>query len=1378
MNGPGEESRVVYYDARYPDCWVRTPENLAQELLHRGGFYILNADELAVWMKRRIDESAAGSVCVLSMGIAPNTVYDLFSHSVSIRYVKAGGRLVWVGDVPFYYRGSADRQSQAVGDSGHKRVLGFPFVWNQDPPEITAEGREWGLTQADEAARPVELKHVTVAFSKVKQFACSWLLKLGEGEFIRYRGGAFPGPDWDAGVRDLLSMALHGLAPAEEDAAVDLALTADPELHATKRVVFSDPEYPNTWVCSPGAVAKRLGTAGFKTFDAEQLAAWMESQTAAGAEGSVCVLAHGVAPDTIAEAPSHTCLVRQYLDAGGRVVWLGDIPFFRQGRRGRRSVEWGPAGHQAVLGLPFGSSNPASSVTPAGKEWGLSRPDAGTSTVETKHVSVAFTEDKGWAGTWLKNYNPRVPGSGFIRYRAGSFDDVAWCDEVKALALHALPSPARPGAAAAPPPAKSGTQIAGGAFIVDREAALDKMMRFQLARAQQYLLPWLRLAAASGAARAAITTTKKGVTVQFDGAALPSVVYQDPYAGIFGEVPREEAVAARQLALGLLSALRQEPVSVRLESGSPGARRALWISGLADKRPEEATTPHGTTLHVLWSRDVSKLIEEQLQHVRLACDRSRLRVTIDGEALRRETRVAPGERLELGDFLYGHLVVPSDVRPVSLLDVYTYGVRVGQVQVRLPTVQVEGWVNDDAFRLSASQSGVVRDRRFWRTMRRLAAEAENLLLETAREHAARMPATAKLIAFDGKGRLGARERLGFALASHWQRGLLDPRSESVGVLRGAANSALRNLIKATGGSAERRERAVREVMRDVRITRWLRDATVRLLPLANDADDDAKDPIKKALWEAPILVTPDGRAPSLLTQERQRRLIGYVPYWPYEYPIPDGPLPYEAPWIFCAQDLDFLQRRFGTAAKDVAGSWVQMRKIRASAGKTASVTLATGQVRPVGRKLLREGPWKGEVALTPDSGEGSSRVFFFSGGEPAGFHDLKSPMRFAAALELPAGRTMGPTPEEVRSAEEAVLREARALHAKVGLVQRRSRSQRYDDHLCRFLWDACVRAKGGKVLPEDRWIEDLPILRFHFRRSYDHRLSFKLFRRAALAGRPFLTRGPHNGQWRNYPDIPFLQTGVPATEIGPFLSALLPEATVNRFRDTPFNLVFVAPAGLPPWEGLKAPGRELELIQAVVHQHGTLANEPGNPARRALIEAVAKTMSPWPEGPKDAAAKRVAALLGLLPLFRYKGGNHTALRELAEQKLTAAVLERELALEPWEREALYRLFPEKTAEEEGSPEAPLQLQAKELVAKAHGMLSELRAGHPGKPEDAAAYVARQPVLRRLLAAELPDDVKTAYLASVLATRLNRASRALDDPEDARFQTWLADQVQA
>jgi hypothetical protein len=97
----------------------------------------------------------------------------------------------------------------------------------------------------------------------------------------------------------------------------------------------------------------------------------MKAASARDPSRTVAVMLQGMFPDTVADRKSASCTARRYLDAGGRLVSIGDVPFYQIGdaRGGRKA--WENAGHAAVLGVEhcWGASG-ETLVIDEGRAWG------------------------------------------------------------------------------------------------------------------------------------------------------------------------------------------------------------------------------------------------------------------------------------------------------------------------------------------------------------------------------------------------------------------------------------------------------------------------------------------------------------------------------------------------------------------------------------------------------------------------------------------------------------------------------------------------------------------------------------------------------------------------------------------------------------------------------------------------------------------------------------------------------------------------------------------------------------------------------------------------------------------------------------------------
>jgi hypothetical protein len=205
-----------------------------------------------------------------------------------------------------------------------------------------------------------------------------------------------------------------------------------------ERAAYWDERYPFNWGGDGIAVRDALAAVGYTVLDADQLKTWMDDRIADG-KVSVVVICRDSAPDTVAETMDANCTLRRYLDAGGKVVWFSDIPFYYQGHSDGTQTTWGEAGQAGILGIgnlaQWNSWNTVT-ITDAGAAWGLT---ATWSSLRVEHAGdvdvVLATDNNGNAAAYVKHYAPGSAAQGFVRLwdmnTAPSVADVVSAAEAK-----------------------------------------------------------------------------------------------------------------------------------------------------------------------------------------------------------------------------------------------------------------------------------------------------------------------------------------------------------------------------------------------------------------------------------------------------------------------------------------------------------------------------------------------------------------------------------------------------------------------------------------------------------------------------------------------------------------------------------------------------------------------------------------------------------------------------------------------------------------------------------------------------------------------------------------------------------------------------------
>ncbi|WP_052329954.1 glycine-rich protein [Thermicanus aegyptius] len=151
------EDKIFFDDTRYWQSWTPTSGKL-KDFLKEKGFRGLNADQLKTWMVEQISNGTAkNTVVVFAQDIAPDTILENESPQATFRkYLDAGGKIVWVGDIPLYYRGYNNVNIDTWGVQGTKSVLGFEETFvTGSLTEITQEGSSLGIKNRWESVRPL-----------------------------------------------------------------------------------------------------------------------------------------------------------------------------------------------------------------------------------------------------------------------------------------------------------------------------------------------------------------------------------------------------------------------------------------------------------------------------------------------------------------------------------------------------------------------------------------------------------------------------------------------------------------------------------------------------------------------------------------------------------------------------------------------------------------------------------------------------------------------------------------------------------------------------------------------------------------------------------------------------------------------------------------------------------------------------------------------------------------------------------------------------------------------------------------------------------------------------------------------------------------------
>ncbi|MGA8303749.1 MAG: hypothetical protein WA691_04060 [Thermoplasmata archaeon] len=135
------------------------------------------------------------------------------------------------------------------------------------------------------------------------------------------------------------------------------------------RAVYFDEEHDSSWIDKETwgkGITRYLADREYERVDASGLAGWLlDRKKGSTATRSVLAFSQDLVPFELCPDASANNPVREYLDAGGRIVWIGDIPFWSKSvGRGRPHEQiWMYGAHHANLGVQPLFSDSSSRVT-------------------------------------------------------------------------------------------------------------------------------------------------------------------------------------------------------------------------------------------------------------------------------------------------------------------------------------------------------------------------------------------------------------------------------------------------------------------------------------------------------------------------------------------------------------------------------------------------------------------------------------------------------------------------------------------------------------------------------------------------------------------------------------------------------------------------------------------------------------------------------------------------------------------------------------------------------------------------------------------------------------------------------------------------------
>ncbi len=237
------------------------------------------------------------------------------------------------------------------------------------------------------------------------------------------------------------------------------------------RAVYFDEKAAGVWFTGGQAIRDELADSAYSVLDANALARYLEARIAEKLP-SVVVFACDVPPSNVLDSQSGgPCLLRTYLESGGRVVWIGVAPCLVKfdtttGKHASVSAD----DRRRILG--FAEENRSSDgdeafsrATREGLEWGLPEWESACFPVHAANVSTVLARDPSGAATaWVKT----IGAGSFVRFW-GRERPLTDAGVVRRLAEHRLAPPAAPSAQGANPPDNFDVQrLADGVYAVVR----------------------------------------------------------------------------------------------------------------------------------------------------------------------------------------------------------------------------------------------------------------------------------------------------------------------------------------------------------------------------------------------------------------------------------------------------------------------------------------------------------------------------------------------------------------------------------------------------------------------------------------------------------------------------------------------------------------------------------------------------------------------------------------------------------------------------------------------------------------------------------------------------------------------------------------------
>ncbi len=194
---------VVFYDEGRPSSWI--VGEWSQEIVdffEEKGFVRLNASGLGEWIAKALDDGSANErVVVFSQDLIPDNLMASGTANDPIRaYLDAGGRLVWIGDIPFWKKsrptGSKDGDGEDFGKyrTHHAMLYVEPMLAESSSKSTWMSGWEERLKSHWYSQRPINVE--ANASKTLYESHCGTLVEVlasAEVTLLPTAGNAFAG---------------------------------------------------------------------------------------------------------------------------------------------------------------------------------------------------------------------------------------------------------------------------------------------------------------------------------------------------------------------------------------------------------------------------------------------------------------------------------------------------------------------------------------------------------------------------------------------------------------------------------------------------------------------------------------------------------------------------------------------------------------------------------------------------------------------------------------------------------------------------------------------------------------------------------------------------------------------------------------------------------------------------------------------------------------------------------------------------------------------------------------------------------------------------------------------------------------------------------